>query len=42
MKAMFTAFGAIIIIAVAAWFALNEGAHFSTADKASGNAVRLD
>jgi len=42
MKAMFTAFGAIIVIAVAAWFALNEGAQFSAADKATGDAVRLD
>ncbi len=41
MKAMWTAFAAIALIAVVAWFGL-EQAGFSAAEQASGAAVRLD
>lgn len=40
MKAMFAGFAAIAIIAVGASFALQE-IGFSSADRGSGNAVRL-
>lgn len=41
MKAMTLAFAALIVIAFAADYALHE-AGFSSADRNSGNAVRLD
>ncbi len=41
MKAMIAAVAAMILISVAAWFAL-ERAGFSAADRGSGTAVRLD
>ncbi|SFT77757.1 hypothetical protein [Sedimentitalea nanhaiensis] len=41
MNAMFAAFVAMFLIALAAWFGL-EQARFSAADKGSGPAVRLD
>lgn len=40
MKAMFTAFVAIALIAVAAWYGL-ENAGFSTPDRTTGDSVRL-
>ena len=40
MKAMMTAFAAMIVIAIGANYVL-EGAGFSSADQTSGNAVRL-
>ena len=42
MKPMLTAFAATALIAVGAYFALNEVAPFSSADRQSGDAVRLD
>ncbi len=41
MKAMLTAFAAIAVIAVGAYFAL-EQAGFSSADRQSAPSVRLD
>lgn len=41
MKAMLSAFAAIILIAIAAWLGL-ERANFSAADRTSGADVRLD
>ena len=41
MKAMLAAFAAIVIIAIAADFGL-ERAGFSSADRTTGAAVRLD
>ena len=41
MKAMLTAFAAIAIIAVAADYGLDQ-VGFSSADRTSGTAVRLD
>ena len=40
MKAMFTAFIAIAVIAAAAWYGL-EHAGFSTPDRTKGDSVRL-
>ena len=40
MKAMFTAFVAIAVIAVAAWYGLGH-AGFSTPERTSGDSVRL-
>ncbi len=43
MKAMFTAFAAIAVIAVGAWYGLAEYGQFSSGDRQStNNAVRLD
>lgn len=43
MKAMFTAFVAIAVISVGAWFGLGEYGNFSSGDRQSTNsAVRLD
>ncbi|MDJ0629019.1 MAG: hypothetical protein QNJ44_12225 [Rhodobacter sp.] len=41
MRAMYLAFAAIAVIAVGAWYGLNE-AGFSSAERSSGDAVRLD
>ena len=41
MKAMLTAFLAIVVIAVGAYFGLQE-AGFSSSDRQTGDAVRLD
>lgn len=41
MKAMLTAFAAIILIAIGAFYALNE-AGFSSEERLAGDAVRLD
>jgi hypothetical protein len=41
MKAMMTAFAAVIVISVGAWYGLGQ-IGFSAADKTSGAAVRLD
>lgn len=41
MKAMWSAFAAIVLIAVLAWYGLGQ-AGFSAADQTSGAAVRLD
>ena len=41
MKAMLSAFAAIGIVSIAAWYGLGE-AGFSAAEQGSGNAVRLD
>jgi len=41
MRVMFLAFLAVGVIAVAAWYGLHE-VGFSTADKTTSNAVRLD
>lgn len=41
MKAMLTAFAAIALITVGAWYMLGE-AGFSTGDRQAGNSVRLD
>lgn len=42
MKAMFTAFAAIAIIAVGAWFGLKEYGGFGSGDRQAGTAVRLE
>lgn len=43
MKAMFTAFVAIGVISVGAWYGLGEYGNFSTGDRqTTNNAVRLD
>ena len=43
MKAMFTAFAAIAVISVGAWYGLGEYGSFSSGDRQStNNAVRLD
>lgn len=41
MKAMMTAFAAVIVISVGAWYGLGQ-IGFSAADTTSGTAVRLD
>ena len=41
MRAMYLAFLAIAVISVAAWYGLNQ-AGFSSAERAAGDAVRLD
>lgn len=41
MKAMLTAFVAIGVISVAAWYGLGQ-AGFSAAEQGAGSAVRLD
>lgn len=41
MKAMFSAFAAIVVIALGAWIALDQ-AGFSTRDATAGKNVRLD
>lgn len=41
MKVMFTAFAAIAVIAVAAWYILGETG-FSSAERQSAPSVRLD
>ncbi len=41
MKAMWIAFAAMIVIAIAAWGVLEQSG-FSAADRGSGSAVRLD
>ena len=42
MKAMFTAFAAIAIIAVGAWFGLKEYGGFGSGNRQAGTAVRLE
>jgi hypothetical protein len=41
MKAMFTAFAAIAVITVGAWYVLGQ-AGFSTEDRQAGTSVRID
>ena len=42
MKAMFTAFVAIAVIAVGAWFGLEEYAGFASGEHQAGAAVRIE
>ena len=42
MKAMLTAFAAMALIAVGAWFGLGEYAGFGSDDRQAGTAVRID
>ena len=43
MNPMFTAFAAIVVIAIGAWYGLGEFGSFSSGDRQSTNsAVRLD
>ena len=43
MKAMFTAFAALAVIAVGTWYGLGEYGQFSSGERqSSGPAVRLD
>lgn len=41
MKAMMTAFAAIVVISIGAWYGLGQ-IGFSAADRTSGEAVRLN
>jgi hypothetical protein len=41
MKAMLAGFAAIVVVAVAAWFVLNDGFDYTEEQRAS-DAVRLD
>ena len=42
MKAMFTAFAAMGVISVGAWYGLGEYGKFSSGDRQSSPAVRVD
>jgi hypothetical protein len=42
MRAMFLAFLAIAVIAVGAWYGLENYAGFSAADRTTSDSVRLD
>ena len=42
MKTMMTAFAAIVVIAIGAWFGLEQYAGFDAGERQAGDAVRIE